>query len=838
MFRSVICIMLCLMMFIKGASQSLAQSAISMYSYHSPSTDKPSWQRLNLWLSSSYFYFISAGPGLDSSLLYVSSSLGISSLAIVAEGIDDPELIKQSQWFDQRNPVKGVRLLSQLKGRRQLELMILLGAYYAFQPNSYKQYKDSVEYFLMKAIDQSKAMNEERLGRVARCLLGKIYGQGADVTHSGPVFDRLINDCKIHGDKRTEARALFYRSIYTVHNATATGKQPKITDIINEKIEGMEKAGKIYHELGDVESEIVTAVISGYYHMYVSRLEEAYPILIKAYQLENSIGYPYIHYTADNIAMLTSAQGKFGEPLKYSLEAVKLSEAVRDSVGWTTFYTRLGMLYYTEGERNEESLKWMLKAHQRYIGAKDADLYMNLINVTEILIDQGKPDEALEMALSISKKVPPINSQQVIYQKLVLSGCYIGTKQYNLAEQATLSADSMLKKEPYLFVNSSYQGTMITTQFASIYFFKGQFEKSRKYYEQYLRDSSRLVALAADLMAYEKLIKIDSVFEDDASAVKHYKQYVALRDSNFRISKVRQAEELEVMFETKKKEDQIASLQQEAKIEKANLKQATLIKNMTIAGVIAALIIAGLLYRQNRIKQKNNKVITQKNEQLQHYLDEKEWLLKEIHHRVKNNLQIVMSLLNSQSAYIDNESALTAIHDSQHRVHAMSLIHQKLYGSQNVSSIDISIYIRELGSYLADSFGTGQKIRFDYAIEPLEMDVSQAVPLGLILNEAITNSLKYAFPNNRSGVISITLAGTSLNQYLLMISDNGVGMSLNSTDKKNGSLGMSLMHGLSEDLNGSFSIENKNGTTIIISFILDIDLKHRNILASQLFENN
>ena len=82
-------------------------------------------------------------------------------------------------------------------------------------------------------------------------------------------------------------------------------------------------------------------------------------------------------------------------------------------------------------------------------------------------------------------------------------------------------------------------------------------------------------------------------------------------------------------------------------------------------------------------------------------LTEKEWLLKEIHHRVKNNLQIVMSLLNSQSAYIDNEPALTAIHDSQHRVHAMSLIHQKLYSSENVSSIDMSLYIRELVSYLA-----------------------------------------------------------------------------------------------------------------------------------------
>ena len=170
----------------------------------------------------------------------------------------------------------------------------------------------------------------------------------------------------------------------------------------------------------------------------------------------------------------------------------------------------------------------------------------------------------------------------------------------------------------------------------------------------------------------------------------HYKKYTQLLDSSFRVTKIRQAEELQVMYQTEEKENQIALLNQQSKLEQANLKQATLVKNLTIAGIIAALIIAGLLYRQSRLRKKNNTVITHKNEQLQHFLTEKEWLLKEIHHRVKNNLQIVMSLLNSQSAYIDNEPALTAIHDSQHRVHAMSLIHQKLYNSENVSSIDMS----------------------------------------------------------------------------------------------------------------------------------------------------
>jgi two-component sensor histidine kinase len=230
--------------------------------------------------------------------------------------------------------------------------------------------------------------------------------------------------------------------------------------------------------------------------------------------------------------------------------------------------------------------------------------------------------------------------------------------------------------------------------------------------------------------------------------------------------------------------------------------------------------------------------IENQNGSLRHLVNEKEWLLKEIHHRVKNNLQIVMSLLNSQSAYIDNDAALTAIHDSQHRVHAMSLIHQKLYGSGNVSSIDISSYIRELVFYLSDSFDTGQRIRFDLNIKPLQIDVSQAVPLGLILNEAITNSIKYAFPDARDGVVSILLSAFPPNQCLLSVSDNGIGMPPHFANKRPGSLGMSLRAGLTEDREGKFSIENNNGTTIRISFMNDFEPKLSGTSAESLVSNN
>jgi two-component sensor histidine kinase len=425
-------------------------------------------------------------------------------------------------------------------------------------------------------------------------------------------------------------------------------------------------------------------------------------------------------------------------------------------------------------------------------------------------------------------------SEQFYYQE-ALAICYNHLRKFELAEIHLAKADSMETKAEA--IRGQLYKAGIYSEYGYIFLGKGQFQRARSYFEKYfLTPSPAIHHLANDLMVCRSLIQIDSILHDPTAGVSHYKKYSQLLDSNFRVSKIRQAEELQVMYQTQEKESQIASLNQQAKFEQANLKQARLVKNLTMAGIVAVLIIAGLLYRQNRLRKKTNNVITHKNEQLQHLLTDKEWLLKEIHHRVKNNLQVVMSLLNSQSAYINNDAALTAIHDSQHRVHAMSLIHQKLYNSDNVSSIDISSYIRELVSYLSDSFDIRRRIRFDLNIEPLEMDVSQAVPLGLILNEAITNSIKYAFPDNRNGVISISFFKADSVNYKLSISDNGIGMP--DDFKRRDSLGISLMKGLSEDLDGNFSIENNNGAVIKISFVHDPDMKNRNTLAESFISNN
>lgn len=176
-----------------------------------------------------------------------------------------------------------------------------------------------------------------------------------------------------------------------------------------------------------------------------------------------------------------------------------------------------------------------------------------------------------------------------------------------------------------------------------------------------------------------------------------------------------------------------------------------------------------------------------------------------------------MSLLNTQAAFLDDKDALNAIRESRYRMQAISLIHQKLYQSENMALIEMSAYIKDLVEYLKDGFSGINKIRFDLQIANIKLDVSHSVPIGLILNEAITNSIKYAFTGN--GLIKISLQETSPGQLTLIIADDGVGLPIedNNRDRKQ-SMGMLLMNTLAEQLDGTLHIQSRNGVIITVSF--------------------
>lgn len=219
------------------------------------------------------------------------------------------------------------------------------------------------------------------------------------------------------------------------------------------------------------------------------------------------------------------------------------------------------------------------------------------------------------------------------------------------------------------------------------------------------------------------------------------------------------------------------------------------------------------------------KIIDRQNLELQQFSNdnvklsnEKEWLLKEIHHRVKNNLQIAISLLNTQTYYLDNAKAVEAIRQSRNRMYVLSLIHQRLYQADNLELIHMDRYVPELIGYIEESFVHDRNIHFHIDIDPVSLDVAQAIPIGLIINEAVTNSIKYAFPQRDGGSIHILLKHPEGNDILLEITDDGVGVKPGFDIKQTHSMGMQLIDTLNEQLEGKMTIENKGGLGISILF--------------------
>lgn len=206
-------------------------------------------------------------------------------------------------------------------------------------------------------------------------------------------------------------------------------------------------------------------------------------------------------------------------------------------------------------------------------------------------------------------------------------------------------------------------------------------------------------------------------------------------------------------------------------------------------------------------------------EQIKASLKEKEVLLREIHHRVKNNMQIIASLLRLQSGYIKEEKYREMLDECQNRITSMALVHEKLYQSKDFSKINFKDYIRDILNGVFQSYYTGvDNISLSTNVEDVSLGIDSAIPCGLIINELVTNSLKHAFPDGRKGKIIVVLRKID-NEFELIVSDNGVGIPENADFRKTDSLGLHLVSILAEEqLQGEINLDRSKGTEFKIKF--------------------
>ena len=207
-------------------------------------------------------------------------------------------------------------------------------------------------------------------------------------------------------------------------------------------------------------------------------------------------------------------------------------------------------------------------------------------------------------------------------------------------------------------------------------------------------------------------------------------------------------------------------------------------------------------------------------EELHSALEEKTALLKEVHHRVKNNLQIVSSLLNLQARQVKNNAALETLRDTQGRIRSMALLHETLYREGNAAAVNCVAYFSHLCTHLRHAFGEmSDRVRVSTDIAPVNLGIDVAIPCGLIINELVSNSFKHAFPDGRRGEIAVrVLDAEAEGRIVLSVADDGIGLRPGEDYLQNGTLGTQLVTGLARQIAAAIEVTSDMGTKVQISF--------------------
>ena len=486
----------------------------------------------------------------------------------------------------------------------------------------------------------------------------------------------------------------------------------------------------------------------------------------------------------------------------------------------------VGILY-----KHQENFKQALEYYQKAIivfnklNNENSDfsravVYCNIGQAYLKMGDNEKCIEFLNKSQVYADKVadPNINAEN----SHTLATTFYNKKEYKKSifyyEKALLSYDSI----------HDTSGKSKTKIHLALTFFKDkQFKKALKYNSEGLELAKSIHQLEWQKDAYRDRTEMFAAQNNFKEALKNHVLFKKINDSMFNENQNKKITELQMQYSFDQVQQKSKNVQRQT-IAKLNNETNRLrfIKNGILLFSIIVTIFFGIIFysyqnskKQRSIIGKQKSELLDRNYIIQEALSEKEVLLKEIHHRVKNNLQIISSLLNIQAQNIQDINVRETIKEGQSRLQAMSLIHQNLYQSEELDAINIEHYFGELTNYLRELYnGKSSNVIISITAKDLFFDIDTAIPLGLIVNELVSNSFKYAFKENPNGIIKIAIDSQDDLNYQLTVSDNGKGMPSDFHLNESKSLGLKLVTILSRQLRGSLHFEIGQGTTFAIKF--------------------
>ncbi len=758
---------------------------------------------------------------LDTALNLVSQAQDLSRQLQYANGQQEALFQQGCIFIRQEQYGKAHRLLSSGNELIRIRLLLELGKNKLKPTYSQQAHLDSALLYFSQAEGLSRRLGSQPWQQESQMLTGVAYMFKGDCGRSEAWFKRVIQARQKAGDKVSELRAWLRWA--TTQNCVFK---------FCESSDSLGRALALAHQTGDQTREALLWLIVGLNYSLEGKQGQEERAALKALAIQRAIGYPafnraYHALLEENeylqpmyLANLLDANGiladaanlanNLSKEVFYTLEVVKdlQRSGLHEDLDWPYFW--LGNIFSNQKQYNKALAYYQqsLAVSQR----KGLVPFAGLIRHTaQLLLWEGKARQALHLLEDFTRQHVPLSYTEKMSIALGFGQCYASLKQNKVAEQYYLEAETWATEQGESSLNTFYY------HISEFYVNTAQYAKAAPYLKRMVAYTG-LIQPDFKMQLYLLQFRVDSARANYPAALRHYQRYTALKDSLLNEKTTQQMAELDIRYQTGQKEQALKLRQKDIRLLTQQSKTQQTQRNALFGGTLLLTALLGLGYNRYRLKRRSNQLLQAQQQQIHHKNEDLQRLLKEIHHRVKNNLQVVTSLLDSHAASLQDQEALSAIRESQHRVQAMALIHQKLYQTKGVARIPMPDYIDELAAYLRESFDLPQSIRFDLQVEPIELDVTQAVPLGLILNEALTNALKYAFADSRPGTVRVRLGQVEGAGYELVIADDGVGLPSKYDPSRSRSLGMTLIRGFSKQLGGQLEIVSPPGLSMRLRF--------------------
>jgi len=525
------------------------------------------------------------------------------------------------------------------------------------------------------------------------------------------------------------------------------------------------------------------------------KLDSAFLVLEQAKSKVLEKDLPFLN---TQLGYVFERRGQIDKAADYVLISLDLGEKLEDKKAIALAYSDLSNLFWKQS-KYEKGLEYGLRSIAIFEerGIHDLDYDFTLYVVGNNYLALKEYENALkyyEQAIIIGERYGFYNNLSDVYISLIDLNAYLG--KYDIAAKAGENAvryAELLENE-----------FMIMRSWLSL----GKLNNLQGKYSVAIKNLQKCLTVATEdfgdefylSQAYEALGRAYAGNHNYQEAYVAFAKYDKLKKEIFTAEADQRISLLMTEFEVAQKESTI-------KIQVAKLKQQQFSQTLfiIIAGLLFLLLLLIYIAYQN---------IRKKRILLQQQNLEKEFLLKEIHHRVKNNLGIVSSLLALQSAQLKDKKVKNIMQEIENRIYSMSMIHQRLYQGKNLAAIEMKEYFINLGRHVIDSFGAEDRVSLDYIIDSIELDVDSAIPLGLIVNELLTNALKHAFPVNKNGKIKISLRKINDLTLELEVVDNGVGKSIDDHE----GFGTQLIKLLIQQLDGKIIHKTTEGTNVSFEF--------------------